>query len=113
MGELGVALEQPDLAAHFGELVVGGFDALPIVQPGAWVCPAEPFGPIIRLTFRGRPGRIFAAAAQGAGAEVGNCSPMYFSVRGHEQKPLAEGASVIAIVSQTLGVGLLPGCRPG
>jgi hypothetical protein len=33
---------------------------------------------------------------------------MYSSVRGHEQKPLAEGASVITIVSQTLGVGLLP-----
>jgi hypothetical protein len=33
---------------------------------------------------------------------------MFFSVEGREQKPLAEGASVIAIVSQTLGVGLLP-----
>ena len=48
-------------------------------------------------------------AVQGAGAEVDNCSPMYSSVRGHEQKPLAEGANVIAIVSQTLGVGLLAG----
>jgi hypothetical protein len=88
--------------------LVAAIDALPIVQPGAWVCPAEPFGPIIHLTFRGRTGRILAEAVQGAGAEVGNCSPMYFSVQGREEKPLAKGASVIAIVSQTLGVGLLP-----
>jgi hypothetical protein len=32
---------------------------------------------------------------------------MHFSVEGREEKPLAKGASVIAIVSQTLGVGLL------
>jgi hypothetical protein len=57
---------------------------------------------------RDRTGRILAEAVQGAGDEVGNCSPMYFSVKGHEQKPLAKGASVIAIVGQTLGVGLLP-----
>jgi hypothetical protein len=34
---------------------------------------------------------------------------MYFSVRGREEKPLAEGASVIDIISQTLGIKLLPG----
>ncbi len=34
---------------------------------------------------------------------------MCFSVRGHEQKPLAQGASVIGIVSEVLGVRLLPG----
>jgi hypothetical protein len=51
------------------------------------------------VTFQARPR---------PGDEVGNCSPMYFSVNGHEQKPLAKGASVMAIVSQTLGVGLLP-----
>ena len=34
---------------------------------------------------------------------------MYFSVGGHEEKPLAEGASVIGIVSQMLGPRLLPG----
>jgi hypothetical protein len=49
-----------------------------------------------------------AKAAQAAGDEVGNCSPMFFRVEGREEKPLAKGASVIAIVSQTLGVGLLP-----
>lgn len=87
--------------------LVAAIDALPIVQPGAWGCPAEPFGPIIHLSFRGRTGRILAEAVQGAGAEVGNCSPMHFSVEGREEKPLAKGASVIAIVSQTLGVGLL------
>ena len=87
--------------------LVAAIDALPIVQPGAWVCPAEPFGPIIHLTFRGRTGRILAEGVQGAGAEVGNCSPMYFSVEGREEKPLANGVSVIAIASQTLGVRLL------
>jgi hypothetical protein len=89
--------------------LVAAIDALPIVQPGAWVCPAEPFGPVVRLSFRGHSGRVLAKAAQAAGDEVGNCSPMYFSVRGREQKPLAKGASVIGIVSEVLGVRLLPG----
>jgi hypothetical protein len=44
--------------------------------------------------------RVLAEVVQVAGAEVGNCSPMYFSVEGREQKPLAEGASVIGIASR-------------
>ncbi len=88
--------------------IMTAIDMLPIVQPGTWVYPDEPIGPVVRLSFRGHAGRVLAKAAQAAGDEVGNCSPMYFSVQGREQKPLAKGASVIAIVSQTLGVGLLP-----
>jgi hypothetical protein len=62
--------------------IVDALHRPPIVQPGTWVCPAEPFGPVVRLTFRGRTDRAIAKAVQAAGAEVGNCSPMYFSVRG-------------------------------
>jgi hypothetical protein len=102
-----VTLHQVIISPAAVRRLVAAIDALPIVQPGAWGCPAEPFGPIIHLSFRGRTGRILAEAVQGAGAEVGNCSPMHFSVEGREEKPLAKGASVIAIVSQTLGVGLL------
>lgn len=54
-------------------------------------------------------GRVLTQAEQAAGAEVGNCSPMYFSVEGREEKPLAEGASVIATISQMIGFKLLPG----
>lgn len=88
--------------------IVAAIDRLPIVQPGTWMCPEEPIGPVVRLSFRGHTGRVLAKAAQAAGDEVGNCSPMYFTVEGREEKLLAKGASVIAIVSQTLGVGLLP-----
>jgi hypothetical protein len=89
--------------------IVAAIDMLPIVQPGTWVCPEEPVGPVVRLSFRGDAGRVLAEAVQAAGDEVGNCSPMYFSVRGREEKPLAEGASVIGIISQMLGLKLLPG----
>jgi hypothetical protein len=88
--------------------ILAAIDALPIVQPGAWMCPDEPIGPVVRLSFRGHTGRVLAKAAQAAGDEVGNCSPMFFSVEGREQKPLAEGARVIAIVSQMLGFKVLP-----
>jgi hypothetical protein len=89
--------------------IIAAIDMLPIVQPGTWGCPEEPVGPVVRLSFRGDAGRVLAEAVQAAGDEVGNCSPMYFSVRGREEKPLAEGASVIGIISQMLGLKLLPG----
>jgi hypothetical protein len=84
--------------------IVAAIDGLAIVQPGTWVCPAEPLGPVVRLTFRDHAGGVLAKAVQAAGTEVGDCSPMYISVRGHEEKPLAEGASVIDTVSQITGI---------
>jgi hypothetical protein len=89
--------------------IITAIDTLPIVQPGTWVCPEEPVGPVIRVSFRGRANRLLAEAVQAAGPEVGNCSPMYFDVGGHEEKPLARGASVIETISQALGIKLLPG----
>jgi hypothetical protein len=89
--------------------IIAALDMLPIVQPGTWACPEEPVGPVVRLTFRGPADGVLAEAVQAAGDEVGNCSPMYFSVEGHEEKPLAKGASVIGIISQMLGLRLLPG----
>ena len=90
--------------------IVAALERLPIVQPGTWVCPSEPVEPaVVHLTFRDSARKVLAEAVQAAGTEVGNCDPMYFSVEGREQKPLAEGASVIGIVSQTLGLKLLPG----
>lgn len=56
------------------------------------MCPDEPIGPVVRLSFRGHTGRVLAKAAQAAGDEVGNCSLMFFSVEGREQKPLARRA---------------------
>jgi hypothetical protein len=90
--------------------IVAALERLPIVQPGTWVCPSESANPtVVHLTFRDSARKVLAEALQAAGAEVGNCDPMYFSVQGREQKPLAEGASAIAIVSQILGVRLLAG----
>lgn len=62
-------------------------------------------GPVVGLTFRGPANRVLAEAVQAAGDEVGNCSPMRFSVGGHERKPLAEGSRVIGVGSEgwTLG----------
>jgi hypothetical protein len=87
--------------------VVAVLNALPIVQPGAWSCPAEPLGPVVGLTLRGSAGGVLARATQAAGAEVGNCSPMSFSVGGRAQTPLAEGARVVAVAGRALGVVLL------
>jgi hypothetical protein len=103
-----MTLHRRIIAAGSVRRIVAAIDTLPIVQPGTWVCPEEPVGPVVRLSFRGRTGGVLAEAVQAAGAEVGNCSPMYFSVRGREEKPLAEGASVIDIISQTLAIKLLP-----
>lgn len=89
--------------------IIAALETLPIVQPGTVVCPEEPVGPIVRLTFRDSTGGVLAEAVQAAGEEVGDCSPMYFSVRGHMEKPLANGASVIGVVSQILDLRLLPG----
>ena len=83
-------------------------DDLPIVQPGATLlCPAEPWGPLVRLVFRDRTGAVVAKAAQGAGSEVGACSPLFFSIKGRVQRPLAEGKRVIAVIDRILGVELL------
>ena len=103
-----ITLHRTISAAGSVRRIVRAVDGLPIVQPGTWVCPAEPVGPVVRLSFRNHTGNVLAQAMQAAGSEVGNCSPMYFSAKGHEQKPLAEGARVIDTAGHVLGVQLLP-----
>jgi hypothetical protein len=103
-----IALHRTISAAGSVRRIVTALDGLPIVQPGTTVCPAEPVGPVVRLSFLNHTGNVLAQAAQAAGSEVGNCSPMYLSIKGHEQKPLAEGARVIDTASQILGLQLLP-----
>jgi hypothetical protein len=104
-----ISLRRTIGAASSVKAIIAAIDRLPIVQPGTWVCPEEPVEPVeVHLSFRDHTGNVLAQAVQAAGSEVGNCSPMYFTIKGHEQKPLAEGANVIDTVSQILGVQLLP-----
>jgi hypothetical protein len=103
-----ITLRRTISAAGSVKRIVAAIDMLPIVQPGTTACPEEPLGPVVRLSFRNHTGKVLAQAAQAAGSEVGNCSPMYFSIKGHEQKPLTEGRGVIDTASQIVGVELLP-----
>ncbi len=90
--------------------IVAGLDWLAIVEPGTWVCPSEPAEPaVVHLTFRDSARKVLAEAVQAAGTEVGNCDPMYFTIEAREQKPFAEGASVINTVSEILATRLLAG----
>jgi hypothetical protein len=91
--------------------IVGAVDSLPIVQPIGTVCPAGPSGPVVYLGFNASSTRLLAVAVQGAGYEVGNCAPMHFSIRGHEEKPLGQGEGALNVVDEVLGARLLPGLR--
>ncbi len=88
--------------------VLATIDQLPIVQPAIVVCPAEPNGPVVRITFLGRAGNVLARAWQRAGSDIGGCNPMDFSLEGHKQKALAEGARLVDVLSRLLAVKLLP-----
>jgi hypothetical protein len=108
-GDRQISLRRTISAASSVKAIITAIDRLPIVQPGTWVCPEEPAEPAeVRLSFRDHTGHALAQAVQAAGSEVGDCSPMYFSIKGHEQKPLAEGSSVIDTASRILGLELLP-----
>jgi hypothetical protein len=108
-GDRRISLRQTISAASSVKAIIAAIDRLPIVQPGTWNCPEEPAEPVeVRLSFRDHTGKVLAQAVQAAGSEVGNCRPMYFTINGHEQKPLAEGARVIDTASQILGLELLP-----
>jgi hypothetical protein len=108
-GDRRISLRRTIGAARFVKAIIAAIDRLPIVQPGTWVCPEEPAEPAeVHLSFRDHTGKVLAQAAQAAGTEVGNCNPMYFSIKGHEQKPLAEGASAIDTISRIVGVEMLP-----
>jgi hypothetical protein len=91
--------------------IVAAVESLPLVQPGATVCPAEPYGPVVYLGFNASTTRLLAAAVQGAGDEVGNCAPMALRIGGHKEKPLAGGERALDVVDEVLGEQSLPGLR--
>jgi hypothetical protein len=91
--------------------ILAAVESLPIVQPGATICPAGPLGPVVYIGFNASTTRLLAVAVQSAGYEVGNCAPMEISIRGHKEKPLADGERALDVVDEVLGVQLLPGLR--
>jgi hypothetical protein len=99
-----ISLRRTISAAHRVKAIGTAIDRLPIVQPGTTVCPDERAAPTLIITFRGPAHEALAQAVQGAGGEVANCNPMYFSVRGHEEGPLAQGATVITLIYRMLGI---------
>jgi hypothetical protein len=94
-------------------------DALGIVQPGAYACPALPAsGPVVTFTFRASDeGTALASASEPASARepTTSCDPMTFSIRGHPQTPLLGGAAVVGKAGRLLGVHLQtpPSQQPG
>ena len=85
-------------------------DALGIVQPGAYSCPALPAGgPVVTFTFRTSDGgAVLARASQPASSREPTtpCDPMTFSIRGHQRTPLLGGAAVLHAAGRLLGVRL-------
>jgi hypothetical protein len=90
--------------------LVAMVDALEIVQPGVYACPALPVGgPVVTFTFRaGDGGTVLATASQSASARepTTSCDPMTFSIRGRSQTSLLGGAAVVSKAGRLLGVRL-------
>lgn len=116
--------EAPSLAIkvvspHEIRALVAMVDALEIVQPGAYACPALPAsGPIVTFTFRASDGgTVLARASEPSSARepTTSCNPMTFSIRGHQKTPLLGGAAVAAKAGRLLGVHLQtpPSQQPG
>jgi hypothetical protein len=91
--------------------IIAAVEGLPIVQPGAIVCPAEPFGPVVYLGFHAGSTRLLAVAVQSAGDEIGNCAPMELRIGGRQEAPLGEGERALDVVDEILSAQLLPGLR--
>ncbi len=98
------------VSPHVIRALVGMVDALEIVQPGAYSCPAFPTGaPVVTFTFRASDGgTVLASASEPASARepTSSCDPMTFSIRGHPQTPLLGGAAVVHAAGRLLGVHL-------
>ncbi len=89
--------------------LVAIINRLPIVQPGAWSCPAMRPAPTITFTFRASPGgAILAAASEHSDVQEPTtpCDPLSFSVRGTPRTPLLRGAAFLAAAGRLLGVRL-------
>jgi hypothetical protein len=86
--------------------IISLIDRMPIVQPGAYGCPAFPAGqPVVRFDFRAGPDQPLLARASltDYGFGSGPCNPVSFSIRGTPQKPLL-GGSLLGQVQRLLGV---------
>jgi hypothetical protein len=87
-------------------------DALPIVQPGATSCPAQPsHPPRVRFAFLGTGGIPLAAATEDGNVRepTTSCDAMSFTVRGHSQPGLLNGARFLARVDRLLHLHLAGG----
>jgi hypothetical protein len=113
------SLEVKVISQHEIRALVAMVDALGIVQPGAYSCPALPAsGPVVTFTFRASDeGTALASASEPASARepTTSCDPMTFSIRGHPQTPLLGGAAVVGKAGRLLGVHLQtpPSQQPG
>ncbi|HEV7177553.1 MAG TPA: hypothetical protein VGN29_18810 [Solirubrobacteraceae bacterium] len=113
------SLEVKVVSPHKIRALVAMVDALEIVQPGAYACPALPAsGPIVTFTFRPSDGgTVLARASEPSSARepTTSCDPMTFSIRGRPQTPLLGGAAVVGKAGRLLGVHLQtpPSQRPG
>jgi hypothetical protein len=113
VGEIEVARDGP----HGGEAVAVGdpstihkiirlFDALPVVQPGSWHCPAIPSSAAMdSFSFR-PPGGGPALARASVRADVGRsdtgCDAMSFSIGGRRQMPLVGARRFLLAVGHLL-----------
>lgn len=72
--------------------IVRWFDALPVVQPAVYHCPAIVFSPSVTLVFLGRDGAVLATVAGPYGNGLsGPCNPLDVRIRDVAQKPLVGG----------------------
>jgi hypothetical protein len=105
------------VSPHVIRALFGMVDALGIVQPGAYSCPALLAGtPVVTFTFRASDGgTVLARASELASARepTTNCDPMTFSIRGRSQTPLLGGAAVVHEAGRLLGVHLQTPPPPG
>ncbi|MGH2916277.1 MAG: hypothetical protein ACRDMX_14960, partial [Solirubrobacteraceae bacterium] len=86
--------------------VAAMIDRLPVVQPGAYSCPAElPAAPVVTLTFRrttGGPALASAAQLAAATEPTTPCDPMSLTIRRRHRTPLLGGAGVVHAVQAML-----------
>jgi hypothetical protein len=113
------SLEVKVVSQHEIRALVAMVDALGIVQPGAYACPALPAsGPVVTFKFlESDEGTVLASASEPASAREPTtpCTLMTFNIRGRPQTPLLGGAAVVGKAGRLLGVHLQtpPSQQPG
>jgi hypothetical protein len=91
------------------------FDAMPVVQPAAYSCPAALIDGARVMTFKFRAGAGAPVLAQATytdypplGSPSGPCKPVEFAVRGRSEAPLI-GGDFVAQVERIVGARLTSG----